>query len=93
MGYSEFATKNADYVLDYGTHGIVFKNRTDLKNFDGIDAFVLEQRSNDLESILNKQCKMQRDNDDIIDYCRENSIPIYFTDPKRIGSCYCKSVP
>ena len=84
MGYTKFSTKNADYILDYGTHGIIFKNKTDLKNFNGIDALVLEHRSDNLEAILNKRCNIQHDTDKIVDYCRENNIPIYFTDPRRI---------
>ena len=89
MGYDEFATKNADYVARYGLHR---KNSISPEEVFGdlecgVDAVVLEicgskvWTAGSVKKAFRKllRGKTQREDYDIVEYCKKRRIPIYVT--------------
>ncbi|MFH1521991.1 MAG: hypothetical protein ABIF18_03460 [archaeon] len=98
MGYDEFSTKDADYVVRYGLHRknpISPEEIFDNKN-EGVDAVVLEVRGSKVwthgsvrktfRKLLNG--KTQKEDYDVIEYCQKRQIPIYVTGMERTRKGY-----
>ncbi len=76
MAYTNFSTKNADYVLQLGNHP--WKNKHDNSMFKGIDALVIEHSN--LQTFQNLLSGNHPQMAPPINYCFERQIPIFGCD-------------
>lgn len=81
MAYTAFSTDNADYILDLGNH---IHNRRNITIFEGIDALVLESGNVNPSGILLSNGSIGG-NTDLVAFCKQKSVPIYFSDVRIDG--------